>query len=202
MPPEHYITHWHEHWIWAMHGIASNGAGQWVAQHIDLSTRRFLLDVGGGPGTYSIAMCQRFPDLNAVVWDVPKTVEIAREVIDRFDMSDRITVHEGDWDKDDFGTGYDCLFMSNIMHGPSSQAETRLNQAMRALESGGLLIVHDFLLNDDKTGPLPAALFNLMIGAYTANELIDIIRSIGFKDASLIARNERRGSGIITALKP
>ncbi|UCG83514.1 MAG: methyltransferase domain-containing protein [Dehalococcoidia bacterium] len=202
MPPEHYITHWHEHWIRAMHGIAANGVGQWVAQQVDLSDRKLMLDVGGGPGTYSIAMCQRFPNLRAVVWDVPRTIAIAREVIDRFKIGDRITVQEGDWNQDEFGTGYDCLFLSNIMHGPTSQAETRLGQAMRALEPEGLLIVHDFLMNNDRSGPLPAALFNLMIGAYTVNELITVVRSTGFNDVSLIAYNAKRGSGLITAVKP
>ncbi len=197
-PPEHFISHWHENWIWAMHGNAANGVGQWVARQVDLSDRSLLLDVGGGPGTYSIAMCQRFPNLRAIVWDVPQTIAIAQQVIERFHMEDRIAVKEGDWNCDEFGTGYDCILMSNIMHGHGSQAETRLKQGMRALEPGGLLIAHDFLLNNDKSGPLPAALFNLMIGVYTVNELIAIIRSAGFADVSLIAYNAQRGSGIVT----
>jgi len=73
---------------------------------------------------------------------------------------------------------------------------------MRALMADGLLIVHDFLLNNDRCGPLPAALFNLMIGVYTVNELIGLIRSAGFKDVSLVAYNARRGSGLITATRP
>lgn len=201
-PPEYFKSHWHEHWIWAMHGNAANSEAQWVARQLDLSDRSLLLDVGGGPGTYSIAMCQRFPKLRAVIWDLPQTIAIARQMIERFHIGDRITVKEGDWNSDEFGTGYDSLFMSNIMHGHGSQAETRLKQAIKALVSGGLLIVHDFLLNNDKCGPLPAALFNLMIGVYTVSELLDIIRSAGFVDVSLIAYNMRRGSGLITAICP
>jgi precorrin-6B methylase 2 len=185
-----------------MHGMAANGVGQWVARQLDLSDRKLLLDVGGGPGTYSIAMCQLFPSLKAVIWDVPRTIEIARQVIERFEMGDRITVQEGDWDQDEFGTGYDSLFMSNVMHGPSSQAEVRLGQAMRALEPGGLLIIHDFLLQNDKSGPLPAALFHLMIGAYTISEMIATVRSSGFSDVSLVAYNAQRGSGIVTGIRP
>jgi SAM-dependent methyltransferase len=196
------MTHFHEHWIWAMHGNAANGVGQWIARQLDLADRKLLLDVGGGPGTYSVALCQRFPKLRAVVWDLPQTIAIARQVIERFHMNDRISFKEGDWNSEEFGTGYDCVFMSNIMHGQGSQAETRVQQGMRALVAGGLLIVHDFLLNNDKCGPLPAALFNLMIGAYTVNELIGIIRSAGFKDVSLVACNARRGSGLITATRP
>ena len=201
-PPEAFISRWHEHWIWAMHGNAANGVAQWVARQLDLSDRSLLLDVGGGPGTYSIALCQRFTNLKAVVWDVSQTIAIAEQVIERFHMKDRIAVQEGDWNRDEFGEGYDCLLMSNILHGHGSQAETRLEQGMRALVPGGLLIAHDFLLNNDKSGPLPAALFNLMIGAYTVNELIAVIRSVGFADASLIAYNGQRGAGIVTAMRP
>jgi hypothetical protein len=57
-------------------------------------------------------------------------------------------------------------------------------------------------MNNDRSGPLPAALFNLMIGAYTVNELIAVVRSTGFNDVSLIAYNAKRGSGIVTAVKP
>jgi SAM-dependent methyltransferase len=201
-PPEYFISHWHEHWIWAMHGNAANGVAQWIARQLDLTNRELLLDVGGGPGTYSIALCQRFPRLKAVVWDLPETIAIARQVVERFHMNDRISFKEGNWNSDEFGTGYDCMFMSNIMHGQGSQAETRVQQGMQALRTGGLLIVHDFLLDNDKCGPLPAALFNLMLGAYTVSEMIAIIRSAGFKDVSLIAYNARRGSGLITATRP
>ena len=201
-PPESFTSRWHEHWIWAMHGNAANGVGQWVARQLDLSDRNLLLDVGGGPGTYSIALCQRFPNLRAVVWDLPQTIAIAEQVIERFHMQDRIAVQEGDWNRDEFGEGYDCLLMSNILHGHGSQAETRLAKTIRALVPGGLLIVHDFLLNNDKSGPLPAALFNLMVGAYTVNELLAVIRSAGFADVSLIAYNAQRGSGLVTARRP
>ena len=201
-PPEHVLSHWHENWIWAMHGNAANGIAQWVVKQLDLTDRNLMLDVGGGPGTYSIAMCQRFSNLRAVIWDLPQTIVIARQVIERFQMQNRIDVQEGDWNRDEFGTGYDCLFMSSVMHGPGSQAEVMLGKEMRALEPGGLLIVQEFLLNNDNSGPLPAALFNLMVGSYTVNELVTLIRSTGFIDVSLIAYNAQRGTGIITAIRP
>jgi hypothetical protein len=198
-PPEHFKKDLFDNWIWAMHGIAANGSAQWLARQLDLGDRSLLLDVAGGPGTYSIALCQKFPNLKAVVWDLPATLVIARKVISRFGMSRRIKVQEGDWSKDAFGTGYDCLLMSNILHGQGSHAEARLKQGRRALKPGGMLIVHDFLLNNDRSGPLPASLFNLWLGTYTVNEMIGVIRKAGFSDVSLIASNAQRGSGLITA---
>jgi SAM-dependent methyltransferase len=201
-PPEHYVSHWHSHFIWAMHGIAANGAGQFLARQIGLNGRKRLLDVGGGPGTYSIILCQRFPNLKAVVWDLPETLIITRENVEKFGLADRITTQAGDWDRDEFGTGYDTLMMSNVLHGAGSQAEMKLAKAGRALKPGGLLIIHDFLLNNDKSGPLLAALFNIMVGAYTVDELLDVVRKAGFSDVSLVASDPRRGSGIVTAIRP
>ncbi len=200
-PPEPFASHRHEHWIWAMHGIAANGVAQWIARNVDLSGRSRLLDVAGGPGTYSIVLCQRFPSLTAVVWDLPETIAIAQQVIERFGMAERIGVQAGNWDTDEFGEGYDCLLMSNILHGAGSRAGMKLAKARRALRPGGLLIVHDFLMNDDRTGPLGAALFNLMVGAYTEGEMLSVIRSAGFVDVQLIASDDRRGAGLITAVQ-
>jgi hypothetical protein len=183
-PPEDFKKDLFDNWIRAMHGIAANG------------------HVAGGPGTYSIALCQRFPRLNAVVWDLPETLVIARKVISRYGMSRRIKVQKGDWSKDAFGSGYDCLLMSNILHGPGSHAEIRLKQGKEALSPGGLLVVHDFLLNNDKAGPLPASLFNLWLGTYTVNEMVAVIRKAGFTDVSMVASNSQRGSGLITARRP
>jgi len=201
-PPKEFEGRWHEFWIWAMHGIAANGIGQWLAENLDLSDRSLLLDVGGGPGTYSVILCQKFPNLKAVIWDLPQTLAIAKEVVKRFGMEGRISLQPGDWNKDEFGSGYDCLLMSNILHGHGSQAPMKLAKAFRALERGGLLIVHDFLLNDEKTGPLPAALFNLMVGAYSVGEMLAVIEGAGFRDVRLVAYHERRGAGLITGVKP
>ncbi|MFN3420575.1 MAG: methyltransferase [Armatimonadota bacterium] len=201
-PPDEYANRWHEFWIWAMHGIAANGVGQWLAENLDLSDRRLLLDVGGGPGTYSVILCQKFPKLKAVIWDLPRTLVIAKEVVKRFGMEERITLQEGDWNKDEFGSGYDCLLMSNILHGHGSQASMKLAKAFRALEPGGLLIIHDFLLNDEKSGPLPAALFNLMVGAYSVREMLTVVENAGFRNVRLVAYHSKRGAGLVTAVRP
>jgi len=197
----HYINDYDEHFIWAMHGKAANGGAQFLATHLDLNERKLLLDVGGGPGTYSVALCQRFPRLKAVVWDIPHTLKICRQVIQRYGLTDRICVQMGDWETDEFGEGYDVLLLSNVTHGPASRAKMKLAKAFRSLEPGGLLIVNDFLLNNDKTGPLPAALFNLMIGTYSEEEMLAIVREAGFTKVSLISSDPRVGSGIVTALR-
>ncbi len=170
----------HRDFILAMHDMTMAGRGAELASRVDLAGKRKLLDVGGGPGTYSAALCEKYPHLRATVFDLPETVKIAREVVARLGPGSRIDFKEGDWEIDDFGSGADVVLMSNILHGPGSNAEMKLAKAYEALKAGGILIVQDFLLDEAKTGPLKPALFNLMVGAYSVKELRDLIEAAGF----------------------
>jgi len=123
-------------------------------------------------------------------------------VIDHFGLSDRIGVCAGDWEEDNFGTGYDVILFSNVAHGRDSKAPMKMAKAFDAMTPGGLLIVNDFLLNNERNGPLPAALFNLMVDAFSEQEMIDVIRAAGFTTIALIASDPAVGNGIITAVKP
>ncbi|MFQ5759015.1 MAG: methyltransferase dimerization domain-containing protein [Candidatus Bathyarchaeia archaeon] len=170
----------HRRFIMAMHDIAMGGEAEELASHMELKDGRLLFDVGGGPGTYSIILCKHNPQLRAVVFDLPETIPITREVIEKFGMSDRISILKGNWNKDDFGQGNDVVLMSNVLHGPGSQARMKLRKAFKSMTDGGLLIIRDFFLNETKTGPLSAALFNLMVGAYSIKEITSLIRNSEF----------------------
>jgi SAM-dependent methyltransferase len=170
----------HRDFILAMHNMTMAGRGAELASRVDLAGKRKLLDIGGGPGTYSAALCEKYPHLMATVFDLPETVKIAREVLARLGLGSRIDFREGDWEIDDFGSGADVVLMSNILHGPGSNSEMKLAKAFKVLKAGGVLILQDFLLNEEKTGPLKPALFNLMVGAYSVKELRGLIESAGF----------------------
>jgi len=191
----------HRHFILGMHNLSICGPAQMVARNVDLSESKRLLDVGGGPGTYSIAFCQRYPGLEAVIFDLPQTLEVAREVVMHFGLSDRIHLQPGDWDENDFGEGYDAILFSNVLHGAGSQAPMKLEKAYRAMNQGGHLIVQDFLLNNEKTGPLLPALFNVMVGAYSLGEMEEVIASSGFVGAHFVAESGR-GHSLVVARKP
>jgi ubiquinone/menaquinone biosynthesis C-methylase UbiE len=191
----------HRDFILAMHEMAMAGRAAALAERVDLEGRRTLVDVGGGPGTYAMALCERNPDLAATVLDLPETIEIAREVIGRLGMADRVRTQVGDWNTDEFGRNRDAVLVSNILHGPTSAAEMKLAKAHRALRPGGLLIVQDFLMNAEKTGPLVPAIFNVMVGAFSVTELTDRIAAAGFKNIRVTPMPERVGTTVVTAVK-
>ena len=192
----------HRNFIMGMHNITVAGRADVFINNIDLAGRRKLFDLGGGPGTYSIAACRRYPDLEAVVFDLPETISITKEVIAREGMQDRVSTQEGNWDTDAFGEGNDVVLLSNVLHGSGSKAEIKLKKAYDSMVNGGLLLVQDFLLNDEKTGPLIPALFNIMVGAYSNRELLSIVKEAGFVNAVVVVSSQEIGFTWITAKKP
>ena len=79
------------------------GPGREIVDALDLAGRRRMLDVGGGPGTYSILLAERFPELTAELFDLSPVLEIARELIEQFGASDRVRTREGNYLTDDWG---------------------------------------------------------------------------------------------------
>ncbi len=191
----------HRNFILGMENITLAGRGQIFIENIDLSNCRKMLDVGGGPATYSILACQKYPQLKSTVFDLPETIAIAKERIHHWNLADRIDVQEGSWEVDSFGTGYDVILFSNVLHGPNSQTEMKLKKGYQALNPGGLLLIQEFLLNDSKTGPLIPALFNVMVGAYSRRQLLDITTACGFINPHIVVDNEEIGCSWIQAQK-
>jgi SAM-dependent methyltransferase len=140
--------------IRGMMELAMGGQVRRLVEGIPLRGRRTLLDVGGGPGTYSIGFCEKNPSLRAVIFDLPDAVEIARENVKRYGLEDRIELVAGDWNEDPFPGDADVVLMSEVLHGPGCRPQLKLKKARKALARGGLLIVADFLRYNDGTGPL------------------------------------------------
>jgi hypothetical protein len=75
-----------------------------------------LLDVAGGPGEYSIAFCQQYPNLKADILELPASADRGKPVVEKAELSDRIHYIEVDLLETDWGEGYDLILMSNILH--------------------------------------------------------------------------------------
>jgi len=174
----------HRTWIRAMHNIAMAGQADALVDALDLSGRHLLCDVGGGPGTYAVALCQRYPDLHAIVLDVPETEPIALEIIRSAGLEDRVHFQVGNYLHDDYGKEVDAILFSGVLHGEPPEACRRmLRTAYRSLVPGGLVAVQEILLNDEKTGPLLPALFSLHMtdgATYSGSDIAKWVEEAGF----------------------
>ncbi len=160
----------------ALAGRARNVAPV-LAEVVPLHDAGVLLDVGGGTGIYSIAWLRRHPQLEAVVWDRPEVLKVAREMATEHGVVDRLREVSGDMFADPIPISADVILLSNILHDwDVPECRKLITRCANALPSGGRLIIHDVFLNDTLDGPLAiahysAALFRLTEGrAYSAAE--------------------------------
>jgi SAM-dependent methyltransferase len=195
---------WRESFLMGMHNMASLSAPG-VAEAVDLSGRRRLLDLGGGPGTYAIHFCKRNPELRATIYDLPTTQPFAEQTAAQFGMQDRIAFEAGDVVQDPIAGSFDAIWISHLLHGQGPDAcQTTLNKAAAALEPGGLVLIHEFILDDNLAGPLFPALFslNMLLGtdggqAYSETRIAEMLKDAGAKAVSRLPYESPNGAGIM-----
>lgn len=198
-----------ESFLMGMFNLASQLAPR-IASLIDLENCRKLLDFGGGPGTYAVHFCMQNPYLKAVVFDLPSTRSFAENIINRYGLDDRISFLSGDYFTDKVPTGFDAAWLSHILHaeGPDG-CHTILLKAAGALDSGGTLLVQEFILNNAKDGPQFPALFslNMLLGtakgqSYSEAELREMMERAGLSDIKRLPLSLPNGSGIMAGTAP
>jgi SAM-dependent methyltransferase len=171
--------------------VGSLAAARALADRIGLTGATRLLDVGGGSGAFSMAFCERAQDLRATVLDLPAVIEVTRAYRAEADMAGRIDLVAGDAVRTAWPDGQDVVLMSYLLSalsdkGPDSEIDGVLAKAHACLNPGGLLIIHDFMLDDPGPGPTWATLWFLQYLAYQPD-------AVSFSAADLGGRLRRAG---------
>jgi hypothetical protein len=198
-----------EGFLMGMFTLANRLAPQ-VVREVDLAGRKHLLDLGGGPGTYAIHFCKACAGLRATVFDLPTTRPFALKTIRRFGLADRVSFRAGDYLEDDLGEGYDAAWLSQILHGEGPEDCRRIiARAAASLVPGGILVVHEFILDDTLDGPLHPALFslNMLLGtkegrSYSEGEIRDMMSAAGLRDIRRLPFHQPSDSGLIAGVRP
>lgn len=193
-----------ESFLMGMFNIAMSLAPQ-VASVIDLSQKRHLLDLGGGPGTYAIHFCLKNPNLQATVYDLETTRPFAEKTIAKFGLSERIDFQGGDYLEKGIQGHFDGAWLSQILHGEGPEAvQGIIQKAVSALTPGGVILIHEFLLNNELDGPLFPALFslNMLLGteggqSYSEQQLREMLAQAGVKEIQRIPLQTPNDSGIL-----
>lgn len=178
-----------EAFLMGMFNVARQQA-EAIADTLDLAGRSRLIDIGGGPGTYAVYFCLRNPGLRAIVFDLPTSECFAREIVERYGLADRIEFMGGDFLRDELPGRQDVAWLSQVLHGERPEhAALLVKNAAACLQSGGMLCIQEFVINNDRTGPVHPALFslNMLVGtdggqAYTMDEICLMMENTGAKD--------------------
>ena len=139
-----------------------------LADALDLSAARHLLDLGCGPGTYSMAIAERHPHLQITLLDLPLPIDEARQIARERGLEDRFRFVAADGLTYDDGTRYDVVLVSNVLHmlGPEV-SRLLLKHCYDILAPGGRLVIQAQFLDDDRTSPRWPVLLNLIQRAAT-----------------------------------
>jgi tRNA A58 N-methylase Trm61 len=187
-PPE-----WTHNFIAGMQRIAKDRAPL-VVKTLGTAGVRRILDLGGGSGAYSIAFAKACPDVQCEILDVQEVVPLAAEYVSQAGLLAQVSLRTGDMLHDDFGSGYDLIMLNAICHMFSEEQNRDIfRRAHQALAPNGRLVVQDFILNPDKTGPQQAALFSLNMlvateagASYSELEYTRWMKDAGFTEVGRI----------------
>lgn len=130
-----------------------------LAETVDFSGHQRLLDVGGGTGSWSVAVVRRHPHLKATIFELPTTAEIARQHIANAGLEPRVDVVAGDATEDSLPGGHDVCLLANLIHYFSPEENQSLLRRVRdAVDTRTPLLLADFWTDPTHTEPLMAAL--------------------------------------------
>jgi SAM-dependent methyltransferase len=156
-----------EEYIRGMHNIAALPARD-VARLLGPEPLTRMIDVGAGPGTYALALLEAHPRLEAVLFDLPTTLAVTRDLVRTHALAGRLELRAGDYTRDELGSNFDLVLMSHVTHDESPDTIVEmLKKAHRALRPGGRVAIHDWVVDDSRCRPLHAALFSLNLTVYT-----------------------------------
>ena len=169
--------------------VKARGDAEILANAIEWQGVRELLDIGSGPATYPIALCRKFPELRATVFDLPATLKLTERYVAQAGMRERIHLIPGDYRSDSIPGNYDVIFLSNVVHGEDlTKNRALIGKLAGNLNAAGRVVIKDHILDDSRANPPVGALFSLLMllttdggRCYSFNEIAAWLGSAGLQ---------------------
>jgi predicted O-methyltransferase YrrM len=197
----------YEAFVSAMDDYAFQRANQ-LATQLKINEDKPFLDLGGGPGTYSIAFCKSYSRLRSWIFDRPVAIKIAKANTRKYGLESQVDFIEGDFLKDPVTGTYGTVWASHIIHAYGEQNNIELLEKIYlAVEPGGQFYLQDFFLDSTMASPAPSAVFaiNMLVNTaegrtYSFDEVTGWLKSVGFTDIAI--EDTPPGADIISCVKP
>ncbi len=144
--------------------------GQAVVPMLQLQGKRRMLDVGGGPGTYSVLLTKANAGLMATVIDLPGVAAIGEELVAMQEAAERVAYLPGSYHEVEFPDGQDVVLFFGMLHQESPDGIRSLfRKAHQALKPGGQVFVMDMMTDATHAAPAFSALFAINMALTTHN---------------------------------
>jgi ubiquinone/menaquinone biosynthesis C-methylase UbiE len=172
----------------------SYGSAQALADHLKLGEAKQpkrVLDVAAGSGIWGIVLAQKSPQVQVTAVDWAGMIPTTKQTTQKFGVADRFKFIEGDIGEVDFGSDYDIATLGHILHSEGEERSRHLlKKTFNALKSGGTIAIGEWLVNDERTEPLPSLMFAVQMlvntkegDTFSFNEIKSWLEEAGFKDA-------------------
>jgi 2-polyprenyl-3-methyl-5-hydroxy-6-metoxy-1,4-benzoquinol methylase len=165
---------------------------QWVADQVPVpEDARRLLDVGGGHGIYSAAICHRHPPLRGEVLELPATLEHAAQVAREYGCHRYVTHLSGDIRATTLDGRYAVVFLGNLIHHYTAKTLAKVLAKIAAHTApGGTIAIWDLAAGETAADPVAAgfALFFYLTsgaGCHSAAVLKDALTAADFFDVEV-----------------
>lgn len=112
-----------------------------------------ILDLGGGSGILAIELAITFPNCKGVVFEHPNVAQLPRELVTERNLSEHVSVIEGDFNADDIGKGYDLIIASGVLDFAKDHLDSVMSKLYNALTSNGYLYVVTHNVSEDYQNP-------------------------------------------------
>lgn len=171
----------------AMYGV-SVAPAMALSKKFDFSNYKKMMDIGGGSGVYTIEVVKQNPHMSAIVLDLKSACQVANQYIKQSGLGGKIETKVFDFFRDDFPKDCNIAFLSHIVHQYGKETNTRLlKKIYDSLPSNSAIIISEWFLNNEKTGPTPSALLGLLMiiehdegRNYSYSEVSEILEDAGF----------------------
>lgn len=147
-----------------------------------------VLDIAAGHGMFGIALAKHNPHAEIYALDWARVLDVATENAATAGVAARHHKIPGNAFEVDFGTGYDIVLLTNILHHfDPVMIELLMRKVRASLAPNGRAVTVEFVPNEDRVTPPRAASFSLMMlattpdgDAYTFSEFDTMFRDAGF----------------------
>jgi SAM-dependent methyltransferase len=189
----------------------SYGSAQALGDHLKLAKAKDpvrVLDLAAGSGIWGIVLAQKSPRVHVTAVDWSGMIPTTKRITQKFGVAERFKFIEGDLLEADFSSGYDIATLGHILHSEGEKRSRQLlKKTFRSLKSGGTIVIAEWLVNDQRTEPLPSLMFavNMLVNTeegdtFSFNEIKSWLEEAGFRKARTL--NAPGPSPLVLATKP
>lgn len=165
-----------------------------LAEHLHLTGNAKVLDLAAGSGVWGIALAQSSPQVTVTAVDWADVLPATRATVARFGLTDRYNFVGGDLLEADFGQGNNVALLGHILHSEGEARSRRLlKKTFDALAPGATIAIGEFLVDDDRNGPLGSLFFaaNMLVNTdegdtFSFEEIGGWLKEAGFTNPRLL----------------